>query len=454
MGFTIPSSKNKLYLSGCDWVIGALDYLMKKNTCAGNMSQVVLVLDRAIARTEMQDCLGRFLNEFPVAHGSVSRDINLCPCWRIPEKAEGNLNFTSYNCLSEGDLLTLLGKCVNKPFKDDSEHLAFHLINIENQKSCLAMTFDHRLFDARGAESFLGLFQQYLKNGDDSEIAHGILLTAPAHLSEWIKKFLAGRNVNRKIIAMSKNPPDTLPLPPGKENHFKFKLISFTLQETQIVYDNAYKEAGYLIEMPFLMAAVMQAVNELFRNRGLPSGSYLASASIDMRTDEDIKKELFFNHVSYLFFQTQANTIYDRKRLINSIKMQMYEQVKAGIPRDIMEASHLTRIAPLPFLKKIIDVPLKGKIATFIFSHVSKNPLSPEIMGTGIENVFHMPRVPSPPGLGFFSNYYNGRLNLVISYLDGLISNEEVNMMGKGIRENLAALPFPLVGEGQSLLRN
>ncbi len=426
---------------------------MKKTTCAGNMSQVVLVLDSAIKHSELHSRLMRFINEFPAVYGGIHRDINLCPYWRIPKKAEENLNFTSYNCSNEGDMRTLLGECINKPFKDDSEHLAFHFINIENQKSCLAMTFDHRLFDARGAETFLKLFQQHRENNNDPAISSGIPFTAPAHLSGWLKKFLAGRNVNRKIIAMSKTPPEILPIPSGRNKRFKFRLISFNQQETQTIYDNAYKKAGYLMEMPFLLAVVMQAMHELFRKREMTADSYLASVTIDMRTGEDIKQELFFNHVSYLFFQAQSEIMSNQRELINSIKMQMYEQVKAGIPRDIMEASHLTRIAPLPFLKKIIDIQLKGKIATFIFSHVSKNPLSPDIMGTRIENVFHMPRVSVPPGLGFFSNYFNGRLNLVISYLDGLISNEEVNMLGKNIKEKLTEIPSPLVamarrGEG------
>lgn len=451
MGFTIPSSKNKLYLSGCDWVISALDYLMKKTTCAGNMSQVVLVLDRVIERSEMQDRLERFLNEFPVTHGSISRDVNLCPYWRMHEKTENGLNFTSHSIKdpSEDALMNMLGECANTPFINDSEHLAFHLIQIGGRNSCLAMTFDHRLLDARGAETFIKLFQQYLKSGNDSAISKGIPLAMPAHLSEWMKKFISGRNVNRKIVSLSKYPQDTLPIPLHKNKGFKFKLITFNQQETQIIYNNAYKEAGYLMEMPFLMAAVMQAVNELFRNRGVPSSSYLASASIDMRTDEDIKKELFFNHVSYLFFHIQPDIMENQKEIINSIKMQMYEQVKSGIPRDIMEASHLTRIAPLPFLKKIIDVLLKGKIATLIFSYVSKNPLSTEMMAAQIENIFHMPRVPVPPGLGFFYNYFNGRLNLVISYLDGLITDDEVTRLERGIKKNLMSLLSPFAGEDQ-----
>ena len=410
---------------------------MKKTTCAGNMSQVVLVFDSAIKRSVLQNLLSQFIKEFPIVYGGIHRDINLCPYWRIPEKAEENLNFTFYNCPNEADLLTLLGKCVNKPFRDNSEHLAFYLINIENRKSCLAMTFDHILFDARGAKNFLRLFQQYLENGKGPEISSGIPLTAPAYLSEWKKKFLAGRNVNRKIVTLSKTPPETLPIPSDKNKGFKFKLISFNQQETQTIQDSAYREAGYLMETPYLLAAVMQAMHELFRKRGLAADNFLSSVNIDMRTSENINQELFFNHVSYLFYQVPSDIMDNPKEIMTSITMQMYEQVKAGIPRDIMEASHLTRIMPRSFIKKIIDVPLKGKIATFIFSHVNKNPLSPEIIGVKIENVFHMPRVPMPPGLGFFSNYFNGRLNVVISHLDGLISDEEALTLENSLKEKL-----------------
>ncbi|RJQ13941.1 MAG: hypothetical protein C4560_13185 [Nitrospiraceae bacterium] len=429
-------------------MISALDHMMKETTCAGNMSQVVLVFDSIIEPSGLRERLGRFLDGLPVVRGSVARDINICPYWRMPEKVEGALNFTYYNCSSESDLLPLLSECVNRPFKNDSEHLAFYLINIENRKNCLAMAFDHILFDARGAKTFLSLFQQYLESGDAAAISKGVPLTAPAHLSEWKNKFLAGRNVNRRIVALSKTPPATLPVPCDKNRGFKFRLISFNQQETQTILDNAYREAGYLMETPYLLAAVMQAMHELFMKRGLTADSFLASVNIDMRTDEDIKRELFFNHVSYLFYQVPSDIMDNPKEIMASIKMQMYEQVKAGIPRDITEASHLTRIAPLSFLKKIIDLPLKGKIATFIFSHVSKNPLLPHMMGAKIENVFHMPRVPVPPGLGFFSNYFDGRLNLVISYLDGMLGDEEANLLEKCIREMMMEIPSPPAGEG------
>ena len=192
------------------------------------------------------------------------------------------------------------------------------------------------------------------------------------------------------------------------------------------------------MEMPYLLSVVIQTVHELFKKKGIPASNYLIPVTIDMRTSEDIRRELFFNHVSYFFFQTHAGDTDNLREMIKTIKQQMYEQVKSGLPEDILEASLLTRIAPLPVLKKIFRIPFKGEIASFCFSHTGKSSyLFPDFMGVKIENIFHMPRVPVRPGLGLFSNYFNGQLNLVISYLDGLLQDEEALMLCTDVKQRL-----------------
>ncbi len=441
MGFVIPSSGNKRYLSGSDWVINALDYILKTETCAGNMSQVVLTLDGAPDSASVKNSLHGFVKEFPVLFGSTARDYNLAPYWRIPALKEFDLNFNNYapdTCSSVQDASSILEESINRRFRSNSDHAAFHLVRTKRQ-SCFAMTFDHRLFDAHGAEMFLNLFQQYADGGNNSGIAKGFNFTAPANLSGWMKKFYAGRNVNRKLVSLSGRSPCALPLPPAKNNGFRFKLIHFSAMETEKIYEDADRRAGYLMETPYLLSVIIQAVHELFMTRGLmTSDSYLVPVSIDMRTGKDMRQELFFNHVSYLFYQVPAVEAGDLSKMIITIRNQMYNQIKADLPKDVLEASLLTRIAPLPFLKRIFRIPVDGKIASFCFSHVGKSSyISGEFMGAKVNNIFHMPRVPVPPGIGFFFNYFNGRLNLVISYLDGLLREEEALMLETGLKERL-----------------
>jgi NRPS condensation-like uncharacterized protein len=300
------------------------------------------------------------------------------------------------------------------------------------------MVFDHRLLDARGAENFLGLFLQYSSGADLSAILKGLQLTEPADLSNWMQKFYSGRNVNRKMIALSKPPFEILPLPEEKDRGFKFRLISFDKDETAGIFEAAYSQAGYLMEMPYLLSVVTQVVHRLFREKGTETNNYVVPVTVDMRTGEDITKELFMNHASYLFFKVPAEETDDPKKIMKAVKGQMYEQVKAGLPKDFSAASALLRIAPLSFLAKVFRLPLGGKVGSFFFSYLGKGRSQFSIcLGAKIINLFHTPRVPVPPGLGLFFNSFDGRLNLVISYLEGLLTEAEVLLLEKDIKGRL-----------------
>jgi hypothetical protein len=230
--------------------------------------------------------------------------------------------------------------------------------------------------------------------------------------------------------------PEALPLPSGGNGCYRYRLLAFNEKETAGIYERAYAEAGYLMESPYLLSVIVQSMRELFKSRQMTGASYLIPVTMDLRPGLDPLQEVFFNYVSYLFYQVPFLEIDDRKGLIALLKRQMYDQVKAGFPKDLVEASLLTRIAPLPVLGKLLHLPMKGKMATFVFSHLGKSSYrQPVFMEKEIVNMFHMPRVPAPPGLGFFSNNFNNRLNLVISYLDGLISDEDVRMLEEGMRD-------------------
>ena len=138
------------------------------------------------------------------------------------------------------------------------------------------------------------------------------------------------------------------------------------------------------------------------------------------------------------FFKVPAADAGDLKKIMTSVKLQMFEQVKAKLPRDLVDASSLLRIASLPFLGKVLYLHFRGKAASFLFSYLGGRPgQSTECMGLKIKNLFHTPRVPAPPGIGFFFNYFNGRLNFVISCLDGLLSDEEILMLTTAVKEKL-----------------
>lgn len=433
------SCKNKYYLNGFDWVMGVIDRIMRHTTCAGNASQVVFMLDSPPDEEKFRAALQRFLAHFPVISGTISRHYTLTPYWKMPRKAlpaPAPLTVTRLEG-DETDLMVPLTRFINTPFRNEREHLAFHLVYGKDAQ-CLALTFDHRLLDARGAEAFMGLFQEFLTSGEDPAVAARVNLLQGFDLSQWKAKFLAGQAVNRRIIALSQQVMRALPIQVGGRPGFRYRILSFDAEETARITKTAYSEAGYLMIMPYLFARVFQALHPVFEERRAEGTAYVVPVSTDVRQAKDIREQLFFNHHSMFFFQVDAEEVADLKRLIARLKAEMYAQVQSRFPQNLMAASALTRIMPLALMRRIFHLPLQGKIASFCFSHVSKcSYASHDLMGTRIINVFHTPRMPVPPGVGIFFNVFGGRLNATISWLDGTLTDEEVEGVAARLRSSL-----------------
>jgi len=261
-------------------------------------------------------------------------------------------------------------------------------------------------------------------------------------LSEWGKKFEAGRPVNRAFRRLAKGgPPRVFPgvAASGKEG-FKFRVVSFGEQQSRKIIERADSEAGYFMLMPYTMALTAQIVHGIFRKRGLDTGDYVIPVTVDMRARSKGAEQVFFNHVSFLLFRIRADEVDDLPVLLESIKQQMYEQVKAGLGQDICEASLLMRIAPLPILDYLLRFYLKGEVASFCFSFLGETgDKLGRFMGQKVRRSYHMTRVPVSPGLGVFFQQCQGGLNAYVSYAEGLLGEEEVNGIVEGLKSRLGA---------------
>ncbi|MCK4401356.1 hypothetical protein KAW08_03515 [bacterium] len=410
----------KRYLTGIDWIIHTINHINKKETGVGNMFQVVLQLEGQLDETTLQKSLNKFIKKFPVVNGRSMRDYNLAPYWKIyPKNKMLSSSIRTYrldNNATFSKVLFTLEQGINMPFSSIREHLVFHLI-YAGKTSFLAVVFDHCLFDARGAEAFLNM-----------DYSHRISLTEPAHLCKWKEKFEAGKRVNRKLVQLSKNRPMSLPLNSASDRKFNFKIISLDKRQTSAIIETAYNKVGYLMLMPYALAISIRALHSVFLKRGTHASDYIIPVSIDTRSAEKVHQEVFFNHMSFFLLRVKAKEADSFSVLLQSIKQQVYDQIKVDLPGDIEKASLLMRIAPLPVLGYLMRLPLKGQIASFCFSYIGEAAYtSPVFMGKKIHNIFHMPRVPIPPGLGIFFNRFQGKLNVVISYLDGILEKEEID---------------------------
>ena len=170
----------------------------------------------------------------------------------------------------------------------------------------------------------------------------------------------------------------------------------------------------------------------------MKTGDYIIPVTMDTRVPGRRPQEVFFNHVSLLLFRIQDREVDDLTGLLKSIKQQMYDQARAGLARDLLDASLLMRIAPPPMVSYLLKLYLKKDIASFCFSFLRDTGHMPtRFMGERVSRSYHMARVPVPPGLGVFFHHSHGRLSVHLSYARGVLTEGEVDTVLETLKSGL-----------------
>lgn len=438
MKVRLPYSRTKRYLTGMDWVVAALEESSHRETGGSNASQIVMELSGPFDDARFAAAVEAIGREHPVLSGSVRRDWNLAPYWHIPRC--GRSIPVRIRTIAEEALSGMLVDSINEPFPGKREHLAFRVFHMGSDRHVVAMCFGHRLLDAQGGESFLNVVNEWTQDGGGGrERLARARLDEPAHLDDWRRRFEVGRPVVRLIRELAGMNPAVLPRPaPLRGRTFRFRVMPFDERQTADAIQRAYREAGYLMFMPYALTAASEALHAVFAARGLEERDYLVSVSVSTRKPETSDAALLFNHLSFMFFRIAAASLRDRRQTLESVRSQMYEQIKADLPGCLAESGMLMRIVPLRILSRMMGWPMRGELSSYAFTSVGKGgyPCA-RFMEADVVNLYHMPLVPVPPGLGFVVNQFGNRINAVLSYVDGLLSEEEADRIEQEFRSRL-----------------
>lgn len=415
------------YLSGADWILNGLACAARQAGYPGNHFQIVLELGGSPDTESFRAAVQSYCAGNPVLHGKIRRAWNLAPYWQ-PCPNAGSVPVEQADLPADSPEQNILDALRDHLTTFSDRRLSFFLIRIGTKKSILAIRFDHRLFDAQGAERFVLEFQTFLADGKAEPFARRPVAGKPAGLRPWKEKFISGQAVNRLRIEQLECSPFQRPVRSDPERRVRFSRITLTREETEELIARAYKEAGYLMLTPFLAAQMLRAVQPV-----MPLNGYVIPCSVDSGRDDD----LFFNHLSFICLSTTGQGV-GASDLARSFSRQFYRQVAAGLPAHFENGWKLLRIVPLPILGNLLRGPMRMFMGSFSLAHVGDG-LSrlTDWMGCPVTNAFHMPLVPPLPGLGFFSNTCSGRMNLCITSCSRVLSDAEHEQLTDAVRSGL-----------------
>jgi len=413
------------YLKGIDWVIHGLDRSIRQTSGLGNWSQIVFELDGQLDFESFRSVAQDYVSSFPVLHGRTVRGWQLAPAWRIPRGIKDvKLSVETHRLPDNAPfeaVVEKLGQCVMALPGTPGHYIAFNIL-YSGEKSYLAFRFDHRLFDARGAELFIRGLMEMQRPEYKME-------PQKAHLRPWIEKFKSGQKILRMLRSQQDIATPFQLQPNGSSTTLRFSVISLNQDESEILTNRAYKEAGYLMLTPWLAARIATQLDAL----GCPLGGQLIPCAIDQRKDKN--SELFFNHVAFIYLARASG---EGAECPKRFSRQFYEQIQQGLPQHFENAWKLARIIPLALYGKLLHGALKKFAGTFNVANVGDGLSSIQsIAGLTINNAFHMPMIPPATGFGFFINTFQGRLNLCLTSASRILSDDEHSELTQLLKRDL-----------------
>jgi hypothetical protein len=427
MTLSLPYFRSRRYLTGIDWVVGALHHASKKATGNGATSQAVLDIPAFLEEAPLRTVLNQISERFPLIHGQFARDwFNLAPYWKTPRWAKNaniELKVLSLPAGEEAKADQLLTDHVNTPMENDNQHIRFLLVRLGMNHSKLGLQFDHRLFDAYGAEAFFRLIDETFRGNLDA-IAGKISITEPAHLDHWKRRFAAGKVLNRSLVELQKKEVRALAMPPAGQRRIHLVHETMTVEQTARINKKAFEEIGMPILLPVTAARAVDAVQKAVGTFPLEGQQYLLFTSANMRLPSQEWESLFFNHFSFVNLGAPTNENQTIKEVAIVLRDQFFQHAKDKIPQAMQDAAALGRIFPRSLVARVINSMFKGRMCSFYFACLKECGYpGTTFMGLPISNLYHTPLAFAPPGLNLCMTFFAGHFNLVLSYVEGAMED-------------------------------
>ena len=350
--------------------MGDLDYVARQTTGMGNFSQVVLELDGLLSPQSLQLILDQLSKRFPLIHGRPARDLlNLAPFWKVPRNPP-SIPVQNATVESDAEADRLLEEHANTPLDGRSQYIRCLLIHVGRSKSRLGVMFDHVLFDAIGAETFLRLIDQ-THRGQLDAISPQIKVTEPAHLDHWFRRFRSGKKINAFLAQLSQKEVNALSMPaatlPTKQ-HIHWIHDSLTVEQSARFQDRAAEEISVPIVLPSATARAILALRQALPTMPLSGTQHLAFTSASARVPGREWETLFFNQFSFLAFSAENDSLQSAAGLALVLRDQFFQQRKENIPDALKDATMLSRICPHWIGAKFMRRMLQGRICSIYFA--------------------------------------------------------------------------------------
>jgi hypothetical protein len=299
----------------------------------------------------------------------------------------------------------------------------------------LVLTWFHPLMDPRGAQNLL----HYLVHLDGHPGDSPWDSTVPVFVRAADQRpFRERGRLARKSLEYMRTLPRALPVSPAQDRAGRvcFRHVSFAERET------AAKPSRVTQEIWWRLAVVGKAMRELSQQWSLADVPFVVPIAVDLRPKGDFGPT-FGNMLAFHFGRFRPSDVADVPRLASELRDQMADAVRDGQIEANDVAMDFLQYRPLSFIRRALRR-TGGETFSFNCADVTDFPAALDrCFGRRVVNAYHVPAVPPRPGIGVFFNRCAGRHNLVVAWIDGVMTDDDVTRIVETVREELGWIETP-----------
>jgi hypothetical protein len=299
-------------------------------------------------------------------------------------------------------------------------------------QSVLVVTWFHPLMDPRGGQNLLS----HLAHLDEIDGRAPWGGAPPAFVGTPDPRPLKergqlGRRSQRYMRTLAPVPPVSPGTGLTSPGRARFRQASF------VGDDHGVGGVRSTREICWRLALVGRTMAELWRTRGLPDVPFLVPVSVDLRPKGE-PGPTFGNELAFHFARFRPSETADMAGLTRALRQQMTDALREGQIDANAVAMEFLKFRPLSLMLR--DLPGTATRETFSFNcaDLMDFPAALEkLFGRRVVNAYHAPSVLPRPGIGVFFNRCGIKNNLVVSWIDGAVSEDEVARTVEMIREGM-----------------
>ncbi len=320
-------------------------------------------------------------------------------------------------------------------------YLRFDVMRHKRGGWLLFITWSHLLLDGVGIELLVRAIARLWEDADAEMPSHYALYP---EFSAW-QRLQASEPIRKFFSQLSgKHFPSASGgrFVKGDPRHF---VETFSNDESRRLGEVLKSVGGDLMAVFFHAVIAARAHRALLHSRGIKHATIMLRVPAQLRTNRVAGEPIIFqNHLTMLHYILENDELDSITSACHLLMRQNVDQLRRKHHLSFSAFLSFARHIPSHLMLSLIRWQHSGELVSLFHSWTGTFAQGiDQIFGGRVLNGLHIPGIPAPAGSGIFFSECQGRISMVLSWVDSCLSTDEVAIMRKQLRCDLLGEPAP-----------